>query len=344
MKRMLTSVRFWAAYALSAGLLFPMALRSQTPVNDVLSPQWIERYQTEILLGTILLFLFFILVILFVLYRVLRTMLYKVLEEAGADMAWESPWKKFLRNMTQAVPIEEEGSIVKHEYDGIIELDNKLPPWWVAMFYVTIIFAAGYLVYTELMDTPGSDEAYAMEMKEAEEAVNAYLLSLEEVIDENNVYVLTDEARLKAGQDFFEKNCGACHGKQGEGLVGLGPNLTDDYWLHGGNVKSMFTTVKYGIKATSMIAWGKQLTPTQMHNVVSYAYTLHGTNPETNREAEGDFFERNPAEDYQAEDLPGTTDEEPPMEVTEEVGDEVAEASTEAAPTSSTSGASSDDD
>jgi len=297
-------------------------------------------YQTELLMGTILLFLFFILVILFVLYRVLRTMLYKVLEEAGADMAWESPWKKFLRNMTQAVPIEEEGSIVKHEYDGIVELDNKLPPWWVAMFYVTIIFAAGYLVYTELMDTPGSDEAYALEMKEAEEAVNAYLLSLEEVIDESNVYVLTDEARLKAGQEFFEKNCGACHGIQGEGLVGLGPNLTDSYWLHGGDVKSMFTTVKYGVKATSMIAWGKQLTPSQMHNVVSYAYSLGGTNPETNRESEGTLFERNPEDDFQAEDLPGG--DAVPAEETDEA--EVTEATATAAEVERETSASSDDD
>lgn len=284
------------------------------------SQTWTDLYQTEIMLGIVGLLLLIILVVLVVLYFVLRTVLYKMLEEKGVE--FESGWSRFLQNMTQAVPIEQEEGIVKHEYDGILELDNKLPPWWVAMFYVTIVFGVGYLVYYHMMDGPTSEEEYIAQMEAAEEEVSAYLASLEEVIDETNVYVLQDEARLLAGKDFFETNCGTCHGKEGQGLPGLGPNLTDDYWLHGGDVKSMFTTVKYGIKATSMIAWGKNLSPSEMHNVVSYAYTLYGTNPDNPRDAEGELFTRNPADDYG--DGYMEEEQETPADSTQEDGPQMA--------------------
>ena len=311
MKRILRTSLFWKTYTMALAGTLPLVAMSQQTEEvagpGVLSPAWIDLYQTELLLGAVGVMLFFVLLALFALYGVLRTMLHEVMAQQGADAPeFESGWSRFMKRMTQAVPIENEHEIMKHEYDGIIELDNKLPPWWVAMFYVTIIFGVGYLWYYEVMDGPGSADEYAMEMKQAEAEVAAYLASMEDLVDETNVTVLVDDTRLAAGKELFEKNCVACHGPQGQGLIGLGPNLTDQYWLHGGDVKSMFTTVKYGVKATSMIAWGKQLTPTQLHNVVSYVYSLEGSNPPNAKEAEGDLFERNPEDDYGEEAVPET--------------------------------------
>ena len=288
---------------LSLGSTQVWAQIEETVGPEAFSAAWWSTYQTEILLLTIGAVMVLLLGVLVVVYRMLVAMLKRLAIEAGKETEWQTPWQSFLSRMTQAVPIEQEGEIALHEYDGIVELDNKLPPWWVAMFYVTFFMGAGYMIYMYGFDGPTQAEEYQAEMARAEEEVNAYLASLEEVIDETNVYVLQDEARLAEAGEYFQKNCGACHGKQGQGLVGLGPNLTDDYWLHGGDIKSMFKTVKYGVKNTSMIAWGKQLTPSQMHAIVTYAYNLHGTHPATEREAEGDLFERNPADDYRPEDL-----------------------------------------
>lgn len=185
---------------------------------------------------------------------------------------------------TQAVPIEREHEIMlDHNYDGIQELDNKLPPWWVAMFYLTIVFGVVYIWYYHFR-TGGQlqEQEYQTELVEAE----AQQKLMANRVDENSVKLLTESDKIAAGQAIFAKNCVACHGKLGEG--GVGPNLTDSYWLHGGDIKSVFKTIKYGVPAKGMIPWQAQLSPSQIQEVASFIATLKNTNPPNAKEPQGE--------------------------------------------------------
>lgn len=199
-------------------------------------------------------------------------------------------FERLYARMTDSVPVEKEEDIMfDHAYDGIHELDNKLPPWWVAMFYITIAFAVVYIGYFHFSDYGmGSREVYAQEMIEAEEAVAAYLASQAEQIDETNVTALTDEAAISLGKSIYTANCVACHGVYGEG--GVGPNFTDQYWLHGGDIKDLFKTIKYGVPEKGMISWKSQLRSGDMQKVASYILTFQGTNPPNPKEPQGELY------------------------------------------------------
>lgn len=219
-----------------------------------------------------------------------------VLKEKGIELEEETEdvlssfFKKFQKSMTKAVPVEKEEEIMTdHEYDGIRELDNKLPPWWVGLFYLTIIFAVAYLVYYHVGGWGQSNiESFEASMAKAEEAQKAFVEEGGEVINENTVVALTDEADLAKGREIFSVNCFACHGMQGEG--GIGPNLTDQYWIHGGGIKNIYKTIKNGVPAKGMISWKTQLSPKQMQQVGSYILTLQGTNPPNAKEPQGDLY------------------------------------------------------
>ncbi|MBR9919621.1 MAG: c-type cytochrome [Bacteroidetes bacterium] len=225
----------------------------------------------------------------------------KLLQEHGAevlekaDLLKRDPlWKRLYDRWTAAVPVEEEKDILMdHDYDGIRELDNRLPPWWVAIFYISIAFSAVYLVMYHFTDYGvGSREAYEMEMKQAEEDIEEWRSKQADLVDETNAEMLEDEAEIALGQTLFETNCVACHGPNGEGIVGvgMGPNLTDEYWLHGGGVKNIFKTVKYGVEGTGMIAWKAQLRAKDIHRVSSYIWSLQGTNPPNPRPVDGEIY------------------------------------------------------
>lgn len=205
--------------------------------------------------------------------------------------AKEPFWDRLYKRWTAAVPVEKEQDVMlDHNYDGIKELDNSLPPWWVAMFYMTIGFAVVYMTYYHFTDAgPGSAEEYEMEMERAERAVQAYLATQANLVDETNVTALTDAADLETGKNIFNANCAACHGMLGEG--GVGPNMTDNYWIHGGSIKDVFKIVKYGVPEKGMIAWKSQLSTAEMHKVSSYILTLVGTNPPNAKEPQGDLYE-----------------------------------------------------
>ena len=194
--------------------------------------------------------------------------------------------------LTDAVPIDEEGEIMlDHNYDGIRELDNSLPPWWKYGFYISIVFAVIYLYRFHVSESaPLSAEEYTIAMAEAQEEVDAFLASQANRVDENSVVALTDASRLAKGQEVFKANCVACHGEAGQGLNGLGPNFTDEYWLHGGGIKNVFSTIKYGVPQKGMISWQDQLSPSQMQDVASYILTLQGTNPPNAREPQGEIW------------------------------------------------------
>ena len=200
----------------------------------------------------------------------------------------ESWWKRAYKRWTNVVPIEKEKDILmNHDYDGIRELDNSLPPWWVAMFYITIAYAVVYVGIYHFSDYGLSQaEEYVAEMEHAEESIKEYLSKQANLVDESNVEALLDDASLAAGKTVYESKCAACHGMAGEG--GVGPNLTDEYWLHGGDIKSVFKTIKYGVPEKGMISWKSQLRPVEMHKTASYILTLVGTNPINGKEPQGE--------------------------------------------------------
>jgi cytochrome c oxidase cbb3-type subunit 3 len=131
-----------------------------------------------------------------------------------------------------------------------------------------------------------SDKEYAMAMEEAEIQKAAYLDRMANLVNENSVEVLTDAQSLAEGAEIFKANCLACHGAAGEG--GVGPNMTDEYWVHGGGIKNIFKTIKYGVPEKGMISWKSQLKPVAMQKVSSYILTLQGTNPPNAKAPEGE--------------------------------------------------------
>ncbi|MEM9050898.1 MAG: cbb3-type cytochrome c oxidase N-terminal domain-containing protein [Bacteroidota bacterium] len=216
-------------------------------------------------------------------------MLMPELEEDPETVSAAEP-SKVMHALTDAIPLDREHEIMMdHEYDGIRELDNNLPPWWVWMFYATIAFGAVYLVYNHVLPYGMSqEEQYIAEMEAAEEARLAYLAAAKNLVDENTVEYLADASDLGAGKAIFVEKCQQCHAADGGG--GVGPNLTDPYWLHGGSVQDIFKTVKYGVPAKGMIAWESQLRPLEMAQVSSYIKSLEGTTPAAPKDPQGDLW------------------------------------------------------
>lgn len=205
----------------------------------------------------------------------------------GAEV---SGFKKFLQAINQRPPIDEEQNLLlDHDYDGIKELNNKIPPWFMAIFYGSIIWAVIYMVNFHVMGSGNvQEDEYAEEVRVA--SLEREILNKSgTLINEDNVTVLDDVAALSNGKDTFIKHCAACHGQNGEGLVG--PNFTDNYWIHGNKINDLFRTIKYGVPAKGMISWQTQLDPTQMQEVASYVLSLKGTNPPNPKAPEGDLYE-----------------------------------------------------
>ena len=208
------------------------------------------------------------------------------------EVAEKDPWWKRIYDQSWSlVPMEKEKDILMdHDYDGIRELDNVLPPWWVALFYACIIIGFAYLGYYHVWDIGmSSSEEYAAEMEYAESQVQAFLSRQPDRVDENNVAVITDESKLGLAEALYLANCATCHGQKGEG--GIGPNMTDEYWIHGGNINDIFRTIKYGVPAKGMIAWKSQLRPADMQNLASFILTLQGTNPPNGKVPEGEIYQ-----------------------------------------------------
>jgi cytochrome c oxidase cbb3-type subunit 3 len=192
-------------------------------------------------------------------------------------------WQKLLSLRPLA---EEKELLIAHDYDGIQELDNPIPAWFMYLFYATIIFAIGYLLtYHVFKVAPLQYDEYKIEMAQADIAKKIYLSKAANRVDENTVKLTTDPAVLASGQAIFKTSCAACHGEHAQGVVG--PNLTDDYWLHGGKINDLFKTIKYGVLSKGMPTWEKQLSPKQISDVANYIKSLRGTNPAAAKEPQG---------------------------------------------------------
>ncbi len=202
-------------------------------------------------------------------------------KEAEDTLTW---WQKF----TGLKPLEEERNLMmEHTYDGIEELDNPTPPWFMYLFYLTIIFGVFYGAYYHVYATENLQAGeYKTEVAVAEKAREAYMKQFANSINEDNVTLTTDAKDLTSGSTIYSTNCVACHGDKGQG--GVGPNLTDKFWIHGGGIKDLFKTITHGIPEKGMIAWEKSLNPIQIQQVSSYVLTLQGTNPPGAKEPQGE--------------------------------------------------------
>lgn len=249
----------------------------------------LDMFTFYFMLAIILVELFFI----FGLYSSLKAMLDAAEAEKSAEAALKKAKpveKTIFDKLNAAVDIEREEEIMlDHEYDGIRELDNDLPPWWKYGFYLTIVVAVFYLIHYHVSGTGDLQEVeYNKEIAKAKAEVEAYMKTAASNVDETNVKMLDGASDIEAGKQAYQANCAACHGKLGEG--GVGPNFADEYWMHGGSIQDIFKTIKYGYPDKGMKAWSEDLSPMQIAQVSSFIRTLKGTNPPNGKAPQGDLY------------------------------------------------------
>jgi cytochrome c oxidase cbb3-type subunit 3 len=243
--------------------------------------------------------LLFLLIAIEITLKAVNTVTYQLLsneekarlaQEAELSLKDKSWYKNLMQRLTKTVPIEDEKQLLMdHDYDGIKELDNNLPPWWVYLFYACIVFAVVYLVRYEIMGAPDQEAELKSEMAQAKVEVAEYMKTAPDLMDEKTVTLLTDPADLTAGKAIFETNCAACHRADAGGQIG--PNLTDDHWILGGGIKNMFHTITNGGRdGKGMIAWKGTLKPKEIQTVASYIISLKGSNPKDPKAPDGEIW------------------------------------------------------
>lgn len=204
------------------------------------------------------------------------------------DSNWYKKLVGFLVRPESSV-VSEDQLLLEHDYDGIKELDNNLPPWWVYLFYASIIFGVVYMVRYEVLGADNQEMELQKEIAQAKIDVAEYMKTAPDMMDEKTVTLLTDPADLAVGKELYTTNCAACHRADGGGQIG--PNLTDEEWILGGGVKNIFhTLVNGGRDGKGMIAWKGTLKPKEMQKVASYIVSLKGSNPADAKAPEGEIW------------------------------------------------------
>ena len=211
---------------------------------------------------------------------------------------FKAPFTKLMQMISKSVPVEREKEIMlDHDFDGIKELDNSVPPWFQFLFWGTIVWAVIYMFVYHIAGTGNSQlNEYNTEVQQAS-LERELLIKSGAFINEETVTLSTESSELQEGKEIFSKNCVTCHAADGGGIVG--PNLTDDYWIHGGGIKNVFKTIKYGVAAKGMISWQTQLDPSKMRSVASYIISLHGTKPAAPKAPEGTIWNEQKADSSQ---------------------------------------------
>ena len=204
------------------------------------------------------------------------------------DSNWYKKLVGFLVRPESSV-VSEDQLLLEHDYDGIKELDNNLPPWWVYLFYASIIFGVVYMVRYEVLGADNQEMELQKEIAQAKIDVAEYMKTAPDMMDEKTVTLLTDPADLAVGKELYTTNCAACHRADGGGQIG--PNLTDEEWILGGGVKNIFhTLVNGGRDGKGMSAWKGTLKPKEMQKVASYIVSLKGSNPADAKAPEGEIW------------------------------------------------------
>lgn len=273
-----------------AALLCPIGVLAQTSASSG------SQFVLYLLSGMVIVTLIAAIAIAIYVVRVVNMLTEQAARERAerqgvAYKSQPSLWKRLSQRLTRAAPIErEEEILLEHSYDGIRELDNHLPPWWKWLFYGTIIWGAGYLLVYHVMGLlPLSEEEYLADV----ERVHAMRATREVVeIDEATLVFTPDEEIISRGQAIFTSNCASCHRNDGGG--GIGPNLTDDYWLHGGSLQNIFAVIKNGVPEKGMISWAPILKPEEIRDASFFVMSLRGSNVAGGKEPQGELYQEQP--------------------------------------------------
>jgi cytochrome c oxidase cbb3-type subunit 3 len=278
------------------------------------SVAWAEPTAASTETNPVVLFIIYFIILLmltvvFSLYRINRHLVKYLKGDFDKEEQKMYDKRSFWEKTFQLKPVGTDKDTMIHEaHDGIYELDNPPPPWFMFLFYGTILFGVIYFVRFQVTGKGlTQEEEYALEMEVAAEEQAARLAEADMNIDESNVVVLTEPIDLQKGAEIYNNNCKVCHNEGGKGNTG--PNLTDQYWKHGGSVKDIFSTIKYGVIEKGMRSWKTDLSPKMMQQVTSYIVSLQGTNPEGAKAPEGELYvpeeEAAPADSTAEEDNSG---------------------------------------
>jgi cytochrome c oxidase cbb3-type subunit III len=286
--------KFKSLLFLLAGMI--TALPSMSQSSEI---GWVDKMQqmdsSQLTLLVILGVVLGVIVLLLLLMIYLMSFMMSVFRKENPELASQPTWwdgfklKYITGKMKPVGGKEEKDLMMDHSYDGIVELDNHMPPWLANIFYITIAFGVIYFTYFTVLGLGKTQlEEYEEELRiaavQTEQRASLALSS----IDENTVLFDTSAPALASGKSIYEANCVACHASDGGG--GVGPNLTDQYWIHGASINDVFKVVKYGVVAKGMIPWQDQLSPEEMQNVSSYILTLVGTSPVNPKAPEGEKY------------------------------------------------------
>jgi len=255
---------------------------------------------TEVLIIALLFFAVVLLLVTVILYNAFKVFIKErnnpgvaQPEETIKPMTYEE-WLKYKKGkptiwtkLLSLKPIEQEKDMmIPHDYDGIKELNNPVPGWFNFLFYGTMIFGAIYLYYYHFSGGPNQDVEYQKEMEKAAKDKIAFLAKSSEKYDESSVKI--EPAMIEEGKAVYNANCTACHGAVGEGIVG--PNLTDEFWIHGGTINDVFKTIKYGVLDKGMTSWEKTLSSKKIAQVSNYIMSLQGSHPANAKAPQGEKY------------------------------------------------------
>ena len=189
--------------------------------------------------------------------------------------------------MSQDSNENKEAQMTGHSYDGIEELDNPLPMWWLATFFATIIFAFLYYTHYEIANAGKSlAQEFQIEKEILEEAGHAVHNSINVEPEEELEEMMAVSGSVQSGAQLFLEKCSACHGKSGEGIIG--PNLTDRFWIHGKGLRGdILTVIRAGVLEKGMPAWQASMSGPELIQVAAYVYSLKDSKPANGKAAQG---------------------------------------------------------
>lgn len=185
------------------------------------------------------------------------------------------------------MPNKVEDKLLNHNFDGIEEFDNPLPPWWVGLFFLTIVFAVVYVLYYHVSGFgPSQRDEYLAEINQFKASKIAKSGNKVDDFKEGETFVaIIDDSQLVSGGQIYKTNCSSCHGIEGQG--GIGPNLTDNYWIHGGEYNNIVNTLVKGVAEKGMISWKPILSKKEILQVAIYVEKLKGTTPPNPKAPQG---------------------------------------------------------